>query len=127
MNDTDTHDEGEVHIVLSIVNNEVTHLEVLDTRPKWDLQELGQKYFVANINGGDSLELVLCAVPGCDKLGTEYIEVNGEYGVNACLDDYDAWFTELELVRSRGPRLTDLTPTPMRDWLESRQWPPEEG
>jgi len=124
MNDTNTYDEGEVFIVVSIEQGEVTHLEVLDSRPKWDLVSLGQKCFDANINGGDSIELHLCQYDGCDQLSTEFYEINDDDGVNFCIQHYEEAIAEAVARRNEGPTLTSQVKTPIHDWMELREWPP---
>jgi hypothetical protein len=45
---------GPVYVVIEqAASGAITHLEVLDTAPRWDL-EPGQSIYVANVNGGDS-------------------------------------------------------------------------
>ena len=33
---------------------DITDLEVLDSPPRWDTEDLGQVVYAANVNGGDS-------------------------------------------------------------------------
>lgn len=47
---------GEVWVAVTVLDGAVTDLEVLDAEPQWAPLP-GQRFFAANVNGGDSLDV----------------------------------------------------------------------